>query len=229
MLPTIGIRVDVQRNNKEPKKGLARVLDLSKELIIIDLPFTEFGNHVLLFEPDDEISISYLLNDGSVYYFTTQVVRNRLTVDNIPAISIKVPNMSAISRIQRREFVRVPVRADISFMYLSNSHPPVEIKTGEGFIWDISGGGISFYSNQYISIRPNDAISVKFRFPNEPRDMPPVQAKGTVVRLYESKETNVTIVSVRFDNISRAMEQRIVQYVFRRQIELKNKGVENYT
>ncbi len=229
MLPTIGIRVDVLRSKKEPKKGLARVLDINKEQIIIDMPFTEFGNHVLLFDQDDEIAISYLLNDGAVYSFTTKVLRNRLTVDNLQAISIKVPEMNAITRVQRREFVRVPIRADISFMYLSKNQHPIELRTGEGFTWDVSGGGLSFYSNSPFSIRPEDAISVKFRFPNEPRDMVPIHAKGTVVRLYESKETNVTIVSVRFDSLARAMEQRIVQYVFKRQIELKNKGVENYT
>ncbi len=169
------------------------------------------------------------IKKGKISQIVGVVVDVDFSVDNLPAISLKVPEMNAITRIQRREFVRVPIRMDISFMYLTKKQHPIELKTGEGFTWDVSGGGLSFYSNSPFSILPDDAISVKFRFPSESRDMVPIHAKGTVIRLYESKETNVTIVSVRFDTLTRAMEQRIVQYVFKRQIELKNKGVENYT
>ncbi len=225
MLPTIGVRVDVERSNKDPKKGRSRVLDITKELIVLDLPFTEFGGHVLLFNPNDSIFISYQLNDGAVYSFTTHVVDSKFTMDNLPAMSIKVPLVKDIDKIQRREFVRVPVRTELSFLYLSRTQKPVEIKTGEGYTWDISGGGLSFYANTHCSIQAGDAVTVKYHLPNEPRNTTPISAKGNVVRIRESTETNVSIISVQYEDITRAFEQRVIRFVFQRQIELKNKGV----
>ena len=229
MLPTIGLRVDVERSDKEPKRGTARVLDMDDRLIVIDLPFTDYGRHVMLFQPSDSLAITYLLKDGAIYSFSTEVVDSKLNVDNLLAMSIKRPAANQILRIQRREFVRVPVRIELSFMWVAKAPKPPELRTDEGFTWDISGGGLSFYSNHQISMMPNDEITVKLRLPNERSDLPPIKAKGMIVRIRESEETNVSIVSVRFDEITRVFEQRIMQFAFRRQIELKNKGVEKYS
>ncbi len=229
MFPTVGLRVDVEREKEEPKKANARVLDSNDQLIVIDLPYTDFGRQVMMLEAGDTITLTYFLRDGAVYSFSTTVINGEMTVGNLAAVSIKAPLKSQIVRTQRREFVRVPVRVELSYMWVMRIQDPPVLMTNEGYSWDISGGGISFYSPHTTPIVPTDVITVKFRLPYESPNLPLIRAKGAVVRIRESEENQVSIVSVRFDEISRINEQRIVKFTFQKQIELKNKGVEYYT
>lgn len=227
MLPTFGTHITIERDRKEPKSGQARMLDQDDKEIYLDLPLASKERRVMVLEPGEKISISYQLQDGSVYFFETQVIRNKLTIDNLPAISIAIPSQDQITKIQRRQFLRVPVRIELAYLCLLKHRTPNELKSGQGYTWDLSGGGLAFYSNvDYIL--PNDLLTMKFFLPGESRVGTPIKVRGEVVRLYESAETNLTITSVRFTEISRAQEQRIIRYVFQRQIELKNKGVESY-
>ena len=223
-LPVVGQTVHIQKEDDSALQGHARVLDIRTEGIYLDVPLTMDtgqGRWLDLFDSDD-VHISYLSVDGAVYHFDSRVI-SRTTVDNLPSILIRSPELSRITRLQRRSFVRVEVSLQISVLRIGIGESS-SLTTGYGMTYDLSGGGLSFRPLRPIEMTQGDQITVKFSLPtDQPKDWP-ISAKGNIVRESQD-EYQRTLYCVNFEQISPSGQQRIVQYVFKRQIELRSKGL----
>ncbi len=220
-LPVVGQTVQIQKQ-VDGIQGHARVLDLKSEGIYIDVPLTVGKGSWMDFSNSEIIHISYTLADGAVYHFKSTMLM-RTKVDQLPAMLLRLPEPSQITRLQRRSFVRVEVALQLSILRIRpNDASP--LSTGNGMTYDLSGGGLSFRPLDAMEIAHGDQITVKFGLPNDQEKVLPISAKGHVVRLAHD-EYNRLLYCINFEQLSPSGQQRIIQYVFRRQIELRSKGL----
>lgn len=220
-LPVVGQTVQIQKQ-VDGVQGHARVLDLKAEGIYIDVPLTVGKGKWMDFSNSEIIHVSYVLTDGAVYHFeSTMLMQTKL--DQLPAIILRRPEASQITRLQRRSFVRIEVSLQLSILRIrpGDASP---LSTGFGMTYDLSGGGLSFRPLRDMEIAYGDQITVKFALPNDQAKDLPVSAKGHVVRLTQD-EYNRPLYCINFEQLSHSGQQRIIQYVFRRQIELRSKGL----
>jgi c-di-GMP-binding flagellar brake protein YcgR len=116
---------------------------------------------------------------------------------------VKVEIISSLEKIQRREFFRYGCVQVFKFKLNDHWH--------EGIIKDISGGGIKFITNSDLEVKSK----ITFRIPIE-NDY--IEVEGII--LYR-EESNVELYKnqyrVRFDNIDKADQDRIIQFIFEQQ------------
>ncbi len=220
-LPVVGQTVQIQKQ-VDGVQGHARILDLKSEGIYIDVPLIVGQGKWMDFSNSEIIHISYVLADGAVYHFeSTMLMRTKL--DQLAAILLRRPEPSQIIRLQRRSFVRVEVSLQLSILRIRRDDA-APLSTGYGMTYDLSGGGLSFRPLKDMEIAHGDQITVKFGLPNDQAKDLPISAKGHVVRLAHD-EYNRSLYCINFEQLSSSDQQRIIQYVFRRQIELRSKGL----
>ncbi len=217
-LPVAGQTVYIEKKNRADR-GHARVLDLDETTLYLDEPVTLDGSFALDLPIGEGISISYRLADGSLCRFETSVL-SRTLLDRLGSIRVVKPIAKDILRVQRREFARVSMSIDVSYLLRRGDR----LIMGTGITRDMSGGGLSFWPKIDHGIRVTDPITVKFTLPGEASTLPPISAKAEVLRVENTNHASV-LYSLHFHEISNACQQRIVRHVFKRQIELRAKGV----
>ncbi len=221
-LPKIGQRVSIIRT-RDHTRGEAQIVDITQTAIFFDVPLTTTSHTLLSLYSKESVRISYFAIDGALQQFDSTVTR-QVVLGTLDALEIPSPRPEEITRIQRRSFVRVPSDFPITFLVPQRTGG-VPFLRGKGRSHDISAGGIRFHPETPIAIEPGDAITIQFALPHDTETTPPISAKGVVLRAKPHEALVAPILSIRFTEISNAAQQRIVQYAFRRQLELRAKGL----
>lgn len=176
----------------------------------------------------DLVTGIYYDDNDKVYMFNSMVI-DRM-VQNIPLYKLSVPKI--LRRIQRREHVRVPVTMPILYKELnfdkdpssgheeSREHEAGQDSWKKGMALDLSGGGMNISldkpleENQHILIQLNtDGLEL--------------DVKGQIVRSY----TEVVLgrvshrAGVCFVDLAEADRDRIIGFVFKKQRDMRQKGV----
>ncbi len=222
-LPRIGQRLYVDRTTPEGR-GHARLLDIADLELYVDEPLEQESHRRLDIVDGDHVRVTYRDGAGALYQFET-VTLKRLYIGKLAAYALVRPNASDIVRIQRRSFVRVHVGINISFLLIVRDESPALI-SGKGMTQDISGGGMSFYPERDYPLHPGDTVSVKFTLPGEAVGVGPISAKGLIIRRLIQADRPYPLLAIRFTESPNTAQQRIVQFAFKRQIELRTKGLE---
>lgn len=220
--PHIGQTVYIDKQGMFAR-GHARLLDLAGDMLILDEPLRLGKSDLLPVDTGDTVQLSYRAPDGSLCYFDSIVAGKGMT-DHLASIRVRKPALDQVVRIQRRAFVRMEVPIQISLLCVRDD-PSGSLITGQGTTHDISGGGLSFWTPKDLGIVLRDRITVKFQLPNEDSSLGPLSAKGLIVRDAPWSVGAGQLFSLRFEEIGRSSQQRIIQYVFRKQIELRSKGL----
>ncbi len=222
MLPNVGQNVQIHKNDDLDNIGESRVLDLRSEGIYLDLPLSKKDRRWLNLLADDFIAVSYVASDGAVFHFNAKVKGN-LVFDNLPSVLIEMPPEDAITRIQRRSFVRIEIGIQVSILRFQLGEVN-QLQTVYGMTYDLSGGGLSFRPTRAMDFKIGDHVAVKFNLPSDSSKDLPISAEGTIVR-EKYDEYNRLNFGVNFERISPSGQQRIIQFVFKKQIELRSKGL----
>ena len=124
-----------------------------------------------------------------------------------------------ITRIQRRNFVRVPCDIDATVRVLSVA----ENGSGDSFpdaysatIEDISAGGVQLKGSENLPLATN--VELLFTLPDTETTMNEVFAE--VVRGSDSEQPPY-VLGLEFTSITENKRNDIIQYVYDRQIEIK--------
>ena len=222
-LPRIGQRLYVDRISPEGR-GHARLLDIAEQTLYVDEPLEQESHRRLDIADGANVLVTYRDVAGALYQFET-VATQRLYVGKLAAYAIVRPKPADIVRVQRRSFVRVHVGISINFLLIMRDEPPALI-SGKGMTQDISGGGMSFYPEGNYPLQSGDTVTVKFTLPGETGSTPPISAKAVIVRRLTREGRTHPLLAIRFTEIANTAQQRIVQFAFKRQIELRTKGLE---
>ena len=165
------------------------------------------------------------------YKFDTQVLSRQME-GNIGTCKLQYP--SKVEKIQRRDFVRVPIRETVYYRRLIvdsiNGQINDLINLGydeaeqndfqEAVTEDISGGGVLLVVDKYI---PLDVfIELKF----DVKELSFQKVLGKVVRIDELPNRSDRLgLGIEFINFNRSKQDEIVQWVLQKQLELHRKGL----
>lgn len=216
--PVVGQTIYVDRRG-DSERGHARILDMNDTAFIIDVPMILDSSTTLTLEERAMIQVSYRAVDGSMCYFDSIVVGHE-KMEYLPCIRIVRPKNRDITRIQRREFARIEVPIEVALLVIRGEGSP-RLVTGRGTTKDISGGGLSFFSERKLPIEAGDTLTLKFAMMDENGISQSLSAKAVLIRHHED-DNGRDNYSVKFTEIIESAQQKIIQFVFRMQLKSRS-------
>jgi c-di-GMP-binding flagellar brake protein YcgR len=195
--------IDDDESRREYK---SRIADAGDEVLAIEIPMNENTGQLKRLYDGDELSAYYQTEGGVKNYFITSVVGFR--EDVIRQVLIRKPREEDISKIQRRDFLRVPAELEISIK-LDNE---LRILTHTE---DVGGGGVSFICDKNAPVEMNRQASCWLLLPFKNGRMEHASFDGVIVRVNSLENKNVGML--RFTEIADKERQKIIRFCFERQ------------
>lgn len=211
------IEIEVPKGNINEGKYNTRIEDIIEEGILIAMPI--FQGRLILLTPDNEI-ILWIMKDSAAYACRCKVIK-RLK-EPIPLILLSTP--VKIDKIQRRKFYRLDAKIPLNLAIINETQ---NIETENlSFIdihtIDISGGGLSFiYKKEFIP--KGQKVIIKLNIVNEE-----LIFFGKIVWVKEPDNLinqDKNLYGIEYLNISEKTRDKIIQWIFTRQMELRRKGL----
>ncbi|SJZ64584.1 flagellar brake protein [Selenihalanaerobacter shriftii] len=207
---------------------ISQVTKIDDDEIQITLPIKK--ENLVPLPVGTELEIFF--SDQRAQYKFKAKINSRQRNNKIGTFSVEKPNK--LYKIQRRDFVRVPIKITVEYRKLVgediinskgnskrvkyNEDKQEEFK--ETLSEDISGGGMLLRVNEEIPL--NSLIELRL-------DLDDLDFKtiiGKVVRVDEFVDRNDKVGSgIKFINISQKRQDEIVQWVLQKQLELHRKGL----
>jgi c-di-GMP-binding flagellar brake protein YcgR len=145
------------------------------------------------------------------------MVINRVK-DNIPLLELKKP--TTINRKELRKYFRVDTRIKAKLYIINfdinNGELSMKKELYDAIIKDISGGGMRISTN--APIKENQAVEFDLSKSLGLQK----EIFGKVVKIYNQKDyNNHTEAGIEFISVKENDRDKIIKYIFKRQIELK--------
>lgn len=182
------------------------IQNITEKYLSISIPIKE-GKYIPL-RIGERISALYYDEDNSIYKFNTEVIGR--TVDGVPLIHIELPY--EFVKVQRRNFVRIPVLIDVECALIKINEKPLEsgknnIEFFDALSIDLSGGGIKIVTNKEINC--GDKLIINISLEDES-----VSVEGKVVRITKNEDKN-NVCGITFINMDKKTREKIIKYVFK--------------
>ncbi|GAA0107117.1 PilZ domain-containing protein [Clostridium tertium] len=205
----INCRVDVLWEDNMYKSSIQ---DIKDDEILITIPVSD-GIYLTL-KDGNEIEQIFYDDKGNVFGYKNKVL-GRTTEKDIPFYRISKPY--DITRIQRRDYVRVNVVQVINYIKEEElkSNISGEEKYEHALLLDLSGGGMRIKIKE--EIKASDIIIANLTYDNEK-----ISVRGKVIRVDKSEDKKY-ICGINFDDIDNGTREKIIKTVFtimRKQREL---------
>lgn len=131
------------------------------------------------------------------------------------AIKLEIPRPLKASRIQRREFCRVPVARETRF---ASADDPAEQR--QGLALSISGGGLSMAVNDQSAV--GDRLKLEVPLDNEI-----VSMEGVVRRVAAQRERGYEyLLGIEFVDPLMIDQDKVIGFVFTRQLQIRKEKLE---
>lgn len=202
--------VDKKVQEKEYK---SRIADDDEDSFLIEVPIESGTGRLKRLVIGDELSVYFLSEGGIKNFFNTYVTG--FADDKVQMIRIRKPEPETITKIQRRDFLRVVAELEIA----------VRMKDNTRFITyteDVGGGGVSFKCDSKYKISQDDQLYCWLLIPYKNGSIDHVAFEAEVVRI-KKLETDRVIAMLKLVSISDMERQKIIRYCFERQFDFKNR------
>ncbi|MDH7576742.1 MAG: PilZ domain-containing protein [Bacillota bacterium] len=166
----------------------------------------------------DPITVNYW-GQTAGYSFTTKVIETRFK-RVLPVIIVERPKK--VTRIQRRNFLRIPAVLPLTFSILEG---PERVSRPEIFhteTVDLSGGGAMIKTP--VKLSKDEYLEMELTLPRKGT----INIVGRVVRTQETKKGSTGLIyltGIDFEVIDESDRDKIIAFVFERQRELRRKGL----
>lgn len=217
MFPKVNDLVYIQvasASKKEAEKECkSRIADVEEESFLIEVPIESDTGKIKRLFIGDELSLYFLSEAGVKNYFNTYVLG--FAEDAIQLVRIRKPDEDSISKIQRRNFLRVVAELEIA----------VKLKDNTRFVTvteDVGGGGVSFMCDNKYQLENGDLVYCWLLLPFKNGLIDHVPFEAEIVRT-RKLETGRIIVMLKFVSISNIERQTLIRYCFERQLDFKNR------
>ncbi len=188
----------------------SRVEEVSESKLLVAMPMSK-GSPVLM-ETGGHF-YAKVFADSGIYGFDTSLLGKMIRP--LPLWSISIPK--EMKKVQQRAFVRLDVSLPAELEYSDENGEIVSLKAATK---DLGGGGLQIITDRPLMVR--DCFQVYIKLP----DNEAVQAKVEVVRCYKpQEERDLYWSAVKFVEINENYRDRIIRFIFRRQLEQRQKGV----
>lgn len=207
------VHIELPGDNGNPERYPSRIEGLDNNQITLVSPIKE--RIPVLLPPGSDVNVWYWDN-VAIYTFCTTVLDCK--DEGVPIYILQGPER--IERVQNREFVRVHALLNVSLSYTNEQEYTKEIECKTR---NISGGGMMLVINKPTDIMTGSEVFLKFNIYNKT-----VYSAGRVVRNYwelDSKGVEYNILGVEYTSISNEHRNIIVKYVYKKQVELRRKGL----
>ena len=124
-----------------------------------------------------------------------------------------MPSPEEFLKIQRREYVRVETKVDVSIEFDGQFTPLITE--------DLSAGGLAVILNRSVNFREGDEVKLTIVLPYSNGDIKYVHTTAIIVRAFEKDE--VRIASIQFTDTDDIDKQHIVRFCFERQLLVRKK------
>lgn len=191
----------------------SRIADISDDLIAMEVPIHNENGKLKRLYVGDSLSAHTITKDGVKHYFNTEVLGFR--EDTVRLVVIRKPAPDAITKQQRRNFLRVPVELDISIQ-----DPTLHLVAKTE---DLSGGGLAFVCDAKYPIRQEQQLSCWLLLPFRNGQIDHVPFQAEIVRVKHREESGQQLAMLKFVQIAEGERQKIVRYCFERQLDFRKK------
>ncbi|RXZ76887.1 glycosyl transferase [Paenibacillaceae bacterium] len=191
----------------------SRISEVKEQHILIEIPMNESTGKLKKLYLGDELSIYFITDGGVKNYFYSHVLG--FQEDVIRLVSIQRPDPEQITKIQRRNFLRVSAELELA----------VKASNRMQFIAhtdDIGGGGVSYIAEGRWNVKVGDKLACWLLVPYKNGTLDHAQFESEVVRV-NPLQTGRTQVMSKFVAISDGERQKIIRYCFERQLEFRNR------
>ncbi|WP_338551753.1 PilZ domain-containing protein [Paenibacillus sp. KS-LC4] len=194
----------------EYKARIAEVLD---EGFLIENPINIQNGRMKRMFLGDELSVYFVSEDGIKHFFNSHVLGFR--EDVVKLVKIRRPELDQITKVQRRNFLRVAAELEIAVK--TPDHVRFVALTD-----DVGGGGISFICDGKWQISQGQVLECWLLVPYKNGSIEHASFTAEIVRV-ESLETGRKQAMIKFAGINDSDRQRIIRYCFERQLEFRNR------
>ncbi|MCR8634437.1 flagellar brake protein [Paenibacillus radicis (ex Xue et al. 2023)] len=217
MLPKVNQILHIQINSideEEAKQELkSRISDISNSYISMEVPLNEKTGRLKRLYVGDELSAYFITDGGVKNYFTSSVLG--FSDDVIRMVHIRKPEPDAITKVQRRSFLRVPAELEMAVKF-SEQLQFIAVTD------DVGGGGISFICDGYIPLASQQIVSCWLLAHYRNGQIEHIPFNGELVRV-KQLESGKQQVMMRFAEISDRDRQKIIRYCFERQLDFRKR------
>ncbi|MDF2713312.1 MAG: glycosyl transferase [Paenibacillus sp.] len=217
MLPKVNEILYIQVNSIDPEEAQlvykSRIADVNANYISMEVPLQVGTGKLKRLYAGDQINAHYITEGGVKNYFNTVILGFKEEV--IRLVLIKPPEPDQITKVQRRNFLRVPGELEIA------------VKVTEQIMFtamtdDVGGGGISFLCESRIPVKAHDLLNCWLLVPYRNGSIEHANFKGEIVRI-KPLESGKLVVMVQFTEIADVERQRIIRYCFERQLDFRKR------
>ncbi|RUT36104.1 glycosyl transferase [Paenibacillus zeisoli] len=217
LLPKINdlvyIQVASEIEKEEKIEYKSRISEMEEDSFLIEVPIPVDGGGMKKLYMGDELSVYFLTDEGVKNYFNTYVLG--FVSDNIKLVRIRKPDPESITRIQRRNFLRVTADLEVAVKTPNNIRFVARTE-------DIGGGGFSFYCEPQYSLLEGDILHCWVLLPYKNGSIEHVPIEAEIVRT-KKLETGRSLVMMKFESISDMERQKLIRYCFERQFDFRNR------
>lgn len=212
MLPkinqTLVVRIASSAEDEEQRTYRSRVADLLDDHLLIEAPIRSSLRPRWPFQAGDKLFVEYTADDGTNRNFDTRVLG--FAEDNVTLAKVEKPSPQQISRVQRRDYLRVPAKLELAIQTNNAHFIAVTV--------DLSGGGLSFLYDRTEPLTENQGLSCWLLLHNKNRANEHVPFYAEIVRIkqIESKQ----LVMIKYSKLNEADRQKIVRYCLERQLDI---------
>lgn len=207
------IQVASAEKPNDEKECKSRIADVEEESFLIEVPIETGSGRIKKLYIGDELSVYFLTENGVKNYFSTYVLG--FADDVVQLVRIRKPDPETITKIQRRNFLRVVAQLEIAVL----------MKDGVRFVTyteDVGGGGVSFSCSNEFKLAQGGHLFCWLLIPFKNGTIDHVPFEAEIVRM-KKLETGRTIVMLKFVSISDLERQKLIRYCFERQFDFKNR------
>jgi len=156
-----------------------------------------------------------VFDESGVYAFKSIFVDKKM--GHLPIWIVTMP--FDIKKSQQRSFVRFDVALPVVIEYPLDDDGD-EMISLKLFTRDLSGGGLQIICNQQIKVGSKINLTLDFF------DHGVFQVAGEVVRVHQPQiDRRLFWISVKFLNIPEKIRDKISKFIFRKQLEQRQKGL----
>lgn len=198
-----------QSDEKNTQRYRSKILDRTDKKLIIGNPVDQNEYVDLPITTGTLVQIEYI-DHGNVYTFTAEV--KRLIQSPIWSFVIDIPEKEEITKIQRREYVRIDTDVNVAVYGIDRSFPPFITVTQ-----DISGGGTAIIVPKGIDLKEGEKVMLYLVLKSKYSDYVYIKTKAEVIRSTTVNEIRITSLKFHFENEND--RQAVIKYCFEIQRE----------
>jgi len=209
----LGETIRIYRNENDSKvfhESQISDINESNDELLLSCPMIQ--TKYIIIPVGFKIRLEYIREYSGLYTFNGEVVEH---VFEGELLLLKVKRTSEIKKIQIRKYFRLYDKWELKKSFEIGDEALEE----DIYTINISAGGMKFYSNYEHST--NDVISLVMEDENFA-----IKLKGHVISIQKNNENKVEyeyIISLEFLDLGRFEKEHLIQKIFERQREIRNK------